>query len=45
MVVAGPFAGLPVLERLDRVPLPESRDFYNMVMGSHWNYTRLYKSL
>lgn len=44
-VEAGPFAGLPVLERLDRVPLPETRDYYKKVMGSHWNYTRLYKSL
>lgn len=44
-VEAGPFAGLPVLERLDRVPLPETRDYYKKVMGSHWNYTRLYKNL
>ncbi|MDD3146855.1 MAG: transglycosylase SLT domain-containing protein [Candidatus Riflebacteria bacterium] len=43
-VEAGPYAGLPVLERLDRVPLPETRDYYKKVMGSHQNYTRLYKS-
>ena len=39
----GPFAKLSVLERLDRVPLPETRDYYKKVMGSYWNYTRLYK--
>ncbi|HNX77945.1 MAG TPA: lytic transglycosylase domain-containing protein [Candidatus Rifleibacterium sp.] len=43
-VEAGPYAGLPVLERLDRVPLPETRDYYKKVMGSHLNYTRLYRS-
>ncbi len=43
-VEAGPHAGLPVLDRLDRVPLPETRDYYKKVMSSHWNYTRLYKA-
>lgn len=42
-VEAGPYANKPVLERLDKVPLPETRDYYKKVMGSHWNYTRLYK--
>lgn len=42
-VEQGPFANLPVLERLDRVPLPETRDYYKKVMGSYWNYRRLYK--
>lgn len=41
-VEAGPYARLPVLDRLDRVPLPETRDYYKKVMGSYWNYTRLY---
>lgn len=44
-VEAGPHAHLPVLERLDRIPLPETRDYYKKVMGSHWNYVRLYKNL
>ena len=39
----GPFASLAVLERLDKVPLPETRDYYKKVMGSYWNYKRLYK--
>ena len=43
-VEAGPYAGLPVLDRLDRVPLPETRDYYKKVMSSHMNYTRLYRS-
>ena len=42
-VEQGPHANLPVLERLDRIPLAETRDYYKKVMGSHWNYTRLYK--
>jgi len=42
-VEQGPYAHLPVLTRLDRVPLPETRDYYKKVMGSWWNYTRLYK--
>jgi len=42
-VEAGPHAHLPVLERLDRIPLPETRDYYKKVMGSHWNYVRLYR--
>jgi soluble lytic murein transglycosylase len=42
-VEQGPYAQLPVLERLDRIPLPETRDYYKKVMGSHWNYLRLYK--
>lgn len=42
-VEAGPYKNLPVLDRLDKVPLPETRDYYKKVMGSHWNYTRLYK--
>jgi len=41
-VEQGPFAQLPVLTRLDRVPLPETRDYYKKVMGSWWNYTRIY---
>jgi soluble lytic murein transglycosylase len=42
-VEQGPYAHLPVLERLDRVPLPETRDYYKKVMGSWWNYRRLYE--
>lgn len=42
-VEQGPHASMPVLERLDRIPLPETRDYFKKVMGSHWNYTRLYK--
>lgn len=42
-VEAGPYKNLPVLDRLDKVPLPETRDYYKKVMGSHWNYTRIYK--
>lgn len=42
-VEQGPHANLPVLDRLDRIPLAETRDYYKKVMGSHWNYTRLYK--
>ena len=41
-VEAGPNKELPVLDRLDKIPLPETRDYYKKVMGSHWNYTRLY---
>ncbi len=41
-VESGPFAKLPVLYRLDKVPMPETRDYYKKVMGSHWNYKRLY---
>jgi soluble lytic murein transglycosylase len=41
-VEQGPFAGLPVLLRLDRVPMQETRDYYKKVMGSWWNYHRLY---
>lgn len=41
-VEAGPYKDLPVLERLDKVPLAETRDYYKKVMGSYWNYTRLY---
>jgi soluble lytic murein transglycosylase len=42
-VEQGPHARLPVLERLDRVPLPETRDYFKKVMGSRWCYQRLYK--
>ncbi|MBU1109015.1 MAG: transglycosylase SLT domain-containing protein [Candidatus Riflebacteria bacterium] len=42
-VEQGPHANLPVLDRLDRIPLPETRDYYKKVMGSHWVYHRLYK--
>jgi len=42
-VEQGPCAHLPVLTRLDRVPLPETRDYYKKVMGSWWSYTRLYR--
>ncbi|GAB4274277.1 MAG: hypothetical protein Kow0029_14480 [Candidatus Rifleibacteriota bacterium] len=38
----GPYARLDVLERLDKVPLPETRDYYKKVMGSYWNYKKLY---
>lgn len=41
-VEQGPYGSLPVLTRLDRVPLPETRDYYKKVMGSWWNYTRIY---
>lgn len=43
-VEQGPHAKLPVLDRLDRIPLPETRDYYKKVMGSHWNYIRLYQT-
>ncbi len=39
----GPYKHLSVLSRLDRVPLPETRDYYKKVMGSWWNYRRLYQ--
>lgn len=42
-VEEGPYAHLPVFSRLDRVPLPETRDYYKKVMGSWWAYRRLYK--
>ncbi len=42
-VEKGPHSHLPVFERLDRIPLPETRDYYKKVMGSCWNYDRLYK--
>jgi soluble lytic murein transglycosylase len=42
-VEKGPFAHLPVLQRLDRVPMSETRDYFKKVMGSYWNYQRLYK--
>lgn len=41
-VEQGPYASQPVLSRLDRVPLPETRDYYKKVMGSWWCYHRLY---
>ncbi|MFZ2959913.1 MAG: transglycosylase SLT domain-containing protein [Candidatus Ozemobacteraceae bacterium] len=41
-VEEGPYAHLPVLSRLDRVPLPETRDYYKKVMGSWWAYRRIY---
>ncbi|MBF0545039.1 MAG: transglycosylase SLT domain-containing protein [Candidatus Riflebacteria bacterium] len=41
-VEEGPYAHLPVLSRLDRVPLPETRDYYKKVMGAWWNYRRVY---
>ena len=44
-VEAGPYSNMPVLERLDKVPLPETRDYYKKVMGSHWNYSRLYSPM
>ena len=40
-VEKGPYANKPVLERLDRIPLPETRDYFKKVMGSFWNYQRL----
>lgn len=42
-VEQGPHAHLPVLERLDRIPLSETRDYFKKVMGSHWNYIRIYR--
>lgn len=42
-VEAGPHSSLPVLERLDKIPLPETRDYYKKVMGTHWGYVRLYQ--
>ncbi len=42
-VEQGPNASQPVLERLDKIPLPETRDYYKKVMGSYWSYKRLYK--
>jgi soluble lytic murein transglycosylase len=42
-VEKGPYAHLGVLERLDKVPLPETRDYYKKVMGSYWNYGRIYQ--
>ena len=42
-VEKGPFAKLPVLERLDKIPLSETRDYYKKVMGSYYNYNRLYR--
>jgi soluble lytic murein transglycosylase len=41
-VEKGPYAHLGVLERLDHVPMSETRDYYKKVMGSYWNYQRLY---
>lgn len=41
-VEKGPFSHLGVLERLDKIPLSETRDYYKKVMGSYWNYQRLY---
>lgn len=41
-VEAGPYAKKPVLDRLDKVPMQETRDYYKKVMGTHWVYTRLY---
>lgn len=41
-VEQGPYASQPVLERLDKIPLPETRDYYKKVMGSYWSYKRLY---
>ncbi|MGM0598821.1 MAG: transglycosylase SLT domain-containing protein [Candidatus Rifleibacteriota bacterium] len=42
-VEQGPYKNLGVLERLDHVPMSETRDYYKKVMGSYWNYLRLYK--
>jgi soluble lytic murein transglycosylase len=42
-VEQGPYKNLAVLERLDHVPMAETRDYYKKVMGSYWNYNRLYK--
>ncbi|MBF0410281.1 MAG: transglycosylase SLT domain-containing protein [Candidatus Riflebacteria bacterium] len=42
-VEEGPYKHLAVLSRLDRVPLPETRDYYKKVMGAWWNYTRIYR--
>lgn len=42
-VQTGKLSHLPVLERLDHVPMNETRDYYKKVMGSFWNYIRLYK--
>ena len=34
---------LSVLERIDKVPMTETRDYYKKVMGSYYMYKRLYK--
>ncbi|MDD3001638.1 MAG: lytic transglycosylase domain-containing protein [Candidatus Riflebacteria bacterium] len=34
---------LSVLERIDKVPMAETRDYYKKVMGSYYMYKRLYK--
>lgn len=43
-VEAGSYSHLPVLERLDKVPFPETRDYYKKVMGTWWNYKRIYNN-
>ena len=43
-VEQGPYKNLGVLERLDHVPMAETRDYYKKVMGSYWNYNRLYNN-
>lgn len=40
----GPFKHLDVLQRLDKAPMSETRDYYKKVMGTYWNYQKLYKS-
>ena len=42
-VLQGPYSQAPTLSKLDKVPLPETRDYYKKVMGSWWNYSRIYK--
>lgn len=41
-VEEGPYKHLPVIERLDRVPMGETRDYFKKVLGSYWSYLRLY---
>lgn len=41
-VEEGPFRDLPLWERLDRVPMQETRDYYKKVIGSLDTYHRLY---
>ncbi len=41
-VEQGPNASLPLWERIDTVPMPETRDYYKKVLGSFDTYHRLY---
>lgn len=37
-----PNSKLPLLEMMDKVPMSETRDYYKKVMGTYWNYKRIY---